>query len=109
MPVETLSGGNQQKVVMARSIGKNPEIFFIDEPTRGVDVNAKSFIHKKILELAAQGSAVVMISSEIEENLNLCDRILIVRNGEITAEVKKGDINKQNLMDLCLGIKEEGE
>ena len=109
VPVETLSGGNQQKVVMARSIGKNPEIFFIDEPTRGVDVNAKSFIHKKILELAAQGSAVVMISSEIEENLNLCDRILIVRNGEITAEVKKGDINKQNLMDLCLGIKEEGE
>ncbi|MBC5689548.1 sugar ABC transporter ATP-binding protein [Mediterraneibacter sp. NSJ-55] len=106
--VGTLSGGNQQKVVMARCIGKNPDIFFIDEPTRGVDVNAKSFIHKKILELAQRGCTVVMVSSEIEENLNLCDRVLIVRNGEITAEVKKKDINKQNLMDLCLGIEKEG-
>lgn len=107
--VETLSGGNQQKVVMARSIGKNPDIFFIDEPTRGVDVNAKSFIHKKIIELAEAGCAVVMISSEIEENLNLCDRVLVVRNGEIVAEVKKKDISKQKLMDLCQGIREEAK
>lgn len=106
--VDTLSGGNQQKVIMARCIGKNPDIFFIDEPTRGVDVNAKSFIHKKILELAKAGCTVIMVSSEIEENLNLCDRVLIVRNGEITAEVQKEDINKQNLMDLCLGITKEG-
>ena len=104
--VETLSGGNQQKVIMARCIGKNPDVFFIDEPTRGVDVNAKSFIHRKILELARQGGSVVMVSSEIEENLNLCDRVLIVRNGAITAEVRKKDISKENLMDLCLGIKE---
>ena len=105
--VETLSGGNQQKVVMARSIGKNPDIFFIDEPTRGVDINAKSFIHKKIVELAECGCAIVMISSELEENLNLCDRVLIVRNGEIVAEVAKKDISKQKLMDLCQGIREE--
>ena len=104
--VKTLSGGNQQKVIMARCIGKNPDVFFIDEPTRGVDVNAKSFIHRKILELARQGGSVVMVSSEIEENLNLCDRVLIVRNGAITAEVRKKDISKENLMDLCLGIKE---
>ncbi len=83
-------------MVMARSIGKNPDIFFIDEPTRGVDINAKSFIHKKILELAQRGCTIVMISSELEENLNLCDRVLIVRNGEITAEVTKKDINKQS-------------
>lgn len=107
--VETLSGGNQQKVVMARGIGKQADLFFIDEPTRGVDVNAKSFIHKKILGLAAAGCAVVMISSEIEEILNLCDRVLIVRNGTIPAEVQRKEMTKQNLMDLCLGIAKEAE
>lgn len=100
---DKLSGGNQQKVIMARWVGKKPDIFFIDEPTRGVDVGAKAFIHKTILELAAAGSSVVLISSEIEENLNLCDRVLIVKNGTITAEVQKKDINKQNLMNLCIG------
>lgn len=79
----------------------------LHEPTRGVDINAKSFIHKKIVELAECGCAIVMISSELEENLNLCDRVLIVRNGEIVAEVAKKDISKQKLMDLCQGIREE--
>lgn len=101
--VETLSGGNQQKVIMARCIGKDPDVIFIDEPTRGVDIHAKTFIHKKILELADKGCSIVMISSEIEENLNLCDRVLIVRGGAITAEVEKKEITKQKLMDLCLG------
>lgn len=102
--VEKLSGGNQQKVIMARCIGKDPDIIFIDEPTRGVDVHAKTFIHKKILEMAEKGCSIVMVSSEIEENINLCDRVLIVKGGTITNEVKKEDINKNNLMNLCLGV-----
>ena len=102
VPVSSLSGGNQQKVIMARWIGKQPEIFFIDEPTRGVDVNAKAFIHQTILDLAKEGMSVVMISSEIEENLNLCDRVLIIKGGTIVDEIQKADINKQNLMKHCV-------
>ena len=101
--VSKLSGGNQQKVVMARWIGVKPALFFLDEPTRGVDVGAKSAIHRIILELAEQGNTIIMISSEIEEIINLCDRVLVIRDGESIAEVERENITKINLMRLCIG------
>lgn len=105
--VEKLSGGNQQKIVLARGICKKPSLFFMDEPTRGVDVGAKAEIHKLILQLAEQGCAVLIVSSEIEEIINLCDRVLIVNNGSLTNEVDKSNMTKHNLMALCIGEEEE--
>lgn len=98
-----LSGGNQQKVIISRWIFRNPEFYVFDEPTRGVDVNAKYELHQNILNLVAQGNSVILISSEIEEILNLSSRVLVVRNGEITDEVNKDDISADNLKMLCVG------
>lgn len=103
---EQLSGGNQQKVIMSKWLQRNPGVFFLDEPTRGVDVGAKAEIHKIISELADQGTAVMVISSEIEEIMNLSDRVLIMRRGSIVAEIGRNEIAKENLMALCVG---EGE
>lgn len=104
--VDQLSGGNQQKVIISRWILKNTPIYILDEPTRGVDVGAKAAIHQLILELAAQGNSILMISSEIEEILALCDRTLIIRNGTVTGEVMKAEMTNHNLMMLAVG--EEG-
>lgn len=101
--VDKLSGGNQQKVIMGRWISKSPRLFVLDEPTRGVDVNAKAAIHRLILELAERGAGVVLISSEIEEILNLSNRILVVREGALVADVDKAEVDKAKLMELCLG------
>ncbi|MCQ4771859.1 ATP-binding cassette domain-containing protein [Intestinimonas massiliensis] len=102
MPVDKLSGGNQQKVIMARWINKQPNLFILDEPTRGVDVNAKNAIHKLIKEFSEQGGSVILISSEIEEILNLSDRVLIVKDGTFVSEVAKRQMTKQVLMEQSL-------
>lgn len=104
---EQLSGGNQQKLVISRWIYKNPQLYIFDEPTRGVDVNAKSEIHQLIFDLVGQGSSVIMISSEIEEIINLSSRVLVIKDGSIIAEVMRKDINSDNLTKLCIG-KEDG-
>lgn len=100
--VNQLSGGNQQKVILAKWINKNPEIIFLDEPTRGVDVGAKFDIYKIIKELVTNGTSVVLVSSEIEEMVDLCDRVLALRNGKIIAEVKGEEIGKNRLMELSV-------
>jgi ABC-type sugar transport system ATPase subunit len=84
--VANLSGGNQQKVVFARWLFRNPRVLILDEPTRGVDVAARAAIHRLINNLAADGTAVLLISSEIEEVLGLAHRVLVMRRGSITRE-----------------------
>lgn len=92
-PVEFLSGGNQQKVVFAKLVSTRPKVLFLDEPTQGVDVQAKVEIMKIIDQLAKQGVAVIIISEEIREMLDVCDRILVMYNGTIISEFKAGEPN----------------
>ncbi len=100
--VEQLSGGNQQKVIMAKWLLRHPKVFLLDEPTRGVDVGAKAEIHKMIKNLARTGTAVVVVSSEIEEISALSDRVMVLNRGRIVAEVGKAEIEKELLMSYCV-------
>lgn len=102
-----LSGGNQQKVVFGKWLQRRPDFFVLDEPTRGVDVGSKNEIHVKVAELANDGAAVLLISSEIEEILTLSDRVLVMNKGRIVAEVGKENMERQNLMALCVGEEEQ--
>jgi ribose transport system ATP-binding protein len=90
LPVSSLSGGNQQKIVFARGLAANCRILLVDEPTRGVDVAAKAQIHRLIIELAADGMAVVCVSSEIEELLALSHRVLVLRHGHPAGDFPRG-------------------
>ncbi len=104
-PVQNLSGGNQQKVVLAKWFAIAPKIIFLDEPTRGVDVGAKAEIFKLINEIAMQGVAVVMISSEMQEIIGMCDRVYVMHNGGISGELRCDAINEINIMKLAVGEK----
>jgi ABC-type sugar transport system ATPase subunit len=105
-PAAQLSGGNQQKLIMARWIYKNPRLFVVDEPTRGVDVKAKEEIHKLIYELVRQGNSVILISSEIEEIINMASRALVINGGAVVAELKGDMIREDQLMTLCVSKRE---
>ena len=96
-----LSGGNQQKVLLARWLEIKPRVLLLDEPTRGVDVGAKSEIYRIINDLAAQGVAIVVISSELPEVIGICDRVVVMREGLITGECIQEDINQENIMTLA--------
>jgi ribose transport system ATP-binding protein len=87
-PVSTLSGGNQQKIVIAKWLGAKSDILIFDEPTRGIDVGTKAEIYRLIEELASQGKAVILISSELPEIMALSDRILVFHDGEINTELE---------------------
>jgi len=100
-PVKLLSGGNQQKVVIAKWLLRDCDILFFDEPTRGIDVGAKSEIHKLIGALAAQGKAIVMISSELPEILRLSHRVLVMCEGRVTGELDARDANPESIMQLA--------
>ncbi|WP_035839766.1 multiple monosaccharide ABC transporter ATP-binding protein [Kitasatospora azatica] len=95
-----LSGGNQQKVVLSKWIFAEPEVLILDEPTRGIDVGAKAEIYTVIADLAAQGKAVLVISSELPELLGLCDRIYTMAEGRLTGEVERADATQESLMRL---------
>jgi inositol transport system ATP-binding protein len=99
VPIGTLSGGNQQKVLLARCMALNPKVLIVDEPTRGIDVGAKAEVHQLLCEMAARGAAVVVISSELPELMALCDRIVVFREGRVTGVVS-ADANGATLMDL---------
>lgn len=101
----TLSGGNQQKVVIARWLGKETKLLILDEPSRGVDVGARSEIHKVIRQLAQEGTSIIVISSDDEELEALCDRVITLVEGRITSEVSGGDIKAENLTALSFGKK----
>lgn len=100
--VATLSGGNQQKVVVARWLERNPSIYFMDEPTRGLDVGAKGEIRTIIADLAAQGAAILMVSSEIEEIMSVSDRYLVMHRGRIASELP-GQATKDELIAAAAG------
>jgi simple sugar transport system ATP-binding protein/ribose transport system ATP-binding protein len=106
--VNRLSGGNQQKTMFAKWLLRPPRVFIIDEPTRGVDVGAKHAIYELIDSLARDGMAVLVISSEIEEVLGLSDRILVMRNGRLTAEFKHGEASDDLVLRAAFGA-HEGE
>ncbi|WP_441247592.1 multiple monosaccharide ABC transporter ATP-binding protein [Kitasatospora sp. McL0602] len=95
-----LSGGNQQKVVLSKWIFSEPEVLILDEPTRGIDIGAKAEIYTVIADLAAQGKAVLVISSELPELLGLCDRIYTMAEGRLTGEVERADATQESLMRL---------
>ncbi|WP_050614477.1 sugar ABC transporter ATP-binding protein [Bacillus testis] len=98
-----LSGGNQQKVVIAKWIGIGPKVLILDEPTRGVDVGAKREIYQLINELTERGVAIVMVSSELPEILGMSDRILVVHEGRISGELMKADATQEKIMTLATG------
>jgi ABC-type sugar transport system ATPase subunit len=97
-PAKSLSGGNQQKVVVAKWLMSRPEIFIMDEPTRGIDVGAKYEIYSIINNLAAQGTGVVFISSELEELMGMCDRILVMSRGEIRGEFTREQFDEEHIL-----------
>ena len=100
-PVSSLSGGNQQKVAIAKMLSVNPRVIFLDEPTRGVDVGAKSEIHRILRDLASAGVGIVVVSSELPELIGLCDRVLVVREGLISGEVEGDALTEENIMRLA--------
>lgn len=102
--VVQLSGGNQQKVVFARTLMPEPEIVILDEPTRGIDVGAKSEVHALIAELADQGKAVLLISSELPELLALSDRLLVMRQGEVSAELDPLKTTQEEVLKYAMPI-----
>ena len=105
--VSKLSGGNQQKVIIAKWFLKDPEILFMDEPTKGVDVGAKNEIKELIFAKAEKGTSFVIVSSELEEIMSLCDRVIVIYEGRLVGEVQKADFSKENLMKGI--ISQEGD
>jgi ribose transport system ATP-binding protein len=103
--VINLSGGNQQKVVLGKWLAMSPKVMILDEPTRGIDVGAKAEIYRLMRELADRGAVILMISSDMEEILNVSDRIAVMHEGEITGILDRADCNEQNVMQLAVGKK----
>ena len=101
-PVNSLSGGNQQKVVIAKWLDVAAKVMLLDEPTRGVDVGAKEGINALVRELAGRGRAVLVISSEHQELFSLCDRVLVMGGGQIRAELKPEDYSEERLIASSL-------
>jgi methyl-galactoside transport system ATP-binding protein len=100
-PIQSLSGGNQQKVIISRWLANNPDILIMDEPTRGIDVGAKYEIYCIIADLAKQGKSVIMISSEMPELIGMADRIMVMCEGRVTGIVEGRDMNQEKIMELA--------
>ena len=96
--IQNLSGGNQQKAVLAKWLAINPKVLILDEPTRGIDIGAKQEIYSLIDKLSAEGMGIIMISSELPEIINMCDNVCVVRGGNITAQLSKTELSQSNIM-----------
>ncbi len=107
--IDGLSGGNQQKVILARWLARDPKVLIVDEPTRGVDVGAKAEVHQILVQLAARGIAVMVISSELPEVLAVSDRIVTMRQGRITGEMPAVEATEEKLMALMALDQRQGE
>ena len=105
--VANLSGGNQQKIVIGKWLAMHPKVLIVDEPTRGIDVGSKSEIHKLIRELAAQGYAVIVISSEMPEVLQVSDRIIAMFHGRIMRTFTSDEVTEDSLVQAISGITTE--
>lgn len=101
-PIGELSGGNQQKAILARWLLTNPQILILDEPTRGIDIGVKAEFYDRIGELAAQGRAILLISSELPELLALCDRVLVIAEGRLTADLPRGIATQETIMQAAV-------
>jgi rhamnose transport system ATP-binding protein len=106
-PVWTLSGGNQQKVVLAKWLARKPRLLIVDEPTRGIDVGTKAEVHRLLSELAAQGVAVLMISSELPEVLGMADRVVVLFEGRVMRAFARAEADEDAIMRAATGIVEE--
>ena len=102
--VGNLSGGNQQKVVIAKWLATQPKVIILDEPTKGIDIGSKAAVHEFMAELAAQGLSVIMVSSEIPEIIGMSDRVIVMREGRIVAELTHNDISPETLVSHAAGI-----
>lgn len=107
--VENLSGGNQQKVVLAKWLLSECKVLILDEPTRGIDVGAKIEVYNLINELAKEGKAILVITSEIPELLGICDRVVIMARGRISGSLTRADANQESIMTLAVGAEERGK
>ncbi|GAB3934414.1 hypothetical protein GCM10027614_07380 [Micromonospora vulcania] len=107
--VGELSGGNQQKVLLARWLCLNPRLLLLDEPTRGIDVGAKAEVQRLIVELAREGLAVVLISSDLEELVEGADRVVVLRAGAVVGELTGDDVSEQAIMARLAADKEDGD
>jgi len=101
-PAESLSGGNQQKLVLGKWLATHPDVLILDEPTRGIDVGAKHEIHELMRGLAAGGSALLLISSDLPELLSLSDRIVVMRAGRIAGELGREEAGQERVLELAL-------
>ncbi len=104
---DSLSGGNQQKVAIAKLLAMNPKIVFMDEPTRGVDVGAKAEIHQVLRQLCNEGVGVVVISSELPEIIGLCDRTIVIRDGSVVGELSAAATTEESILRMASGLKQE--
>lgn len=102
--IKNLSGGNQQKVILAKWLMLSPEVLIIDEPTRGIDVGAKKEIYELLNELKASGKAIIMISSDLPEVLGISDRIIVMSEGRISGELKREEASQESIMKLAVGM-----
>ncbi len=102
-PVSTLSGGNQQKVVLAKWLSTEPRVLFVDEPTRGIDVGTKAEVHRLLSTLAGRGLAIVMVSSELPEVLGMADRVLVMHEGRVTAHLDRAEADEESVMYAATG------
>jgi rhamnose transport system ATP-binding protein len=102
-PVSTLSGGNQQKVVLAKWLSTTPRVLIVDEPTRGIDVGTKAEVHRLMSQLAADGVAVLMVSSELPEVLGMADRVLVMHEGRLVADIARDAADEESVMYAATG------
>ena len=101
--VINLSGGNQQKVVLAKWFNTDGEIFIFDEPTRGIDVGSKQEIYQIMVNLLKQGKAIIMVSSDMPEVIAMSDRVIVMKDGEVTAELSKNEVTEENILTHSIG------
>ena len=106
-PVHTLSGGNQQKVVLGKMLALNPKVILFDEPTRGIDVESKLEFYHLMLELAADGVAVIMNSSDLMEVIGMCDRVLVMYEGKVSGILNRDEMTEEAIMRYAMGLASE--
>lgn len=99
----TLSGGNQQKIVIAKWLLGDLKVLILDEPTRGIDVGSKSEIHRLMSQFAQQGLAIIMISSELPEILGMSDRVIVMHEGDVTGQLSRSEASQERIMKLATG------
>ena len=109
MPVATLSGGNQQKVVLSKWLDTHPRVLILDEPTRGIDVGSKAEVHQIIDELAREGIAIILISSDLPEVLATSDRILVMREGRQMAILDRAEATAERVLAAAMGQAAESD